>query len=289
MFKSSDYYKNLLAFASLCFLIVGLFFYFYARYYPLSDWSVAFHPAAQDLLSFKNVYASDSYSFFYPIWVLLPLTPLALLPVRLANTLVALLCIAVLAYVALRRAACPLPLALFLFMPQTLFLAANGDFVDAFTALGFVLPPQVGLFLILAKPQTGLAVALFWLVEAWRNGKLREVVRVFAPVSIAFGLSWLLFSPNQFRPLLNAPNLVGMGAPHDANIWPYGVILGLVLITWAIRSRRIGPAILASICFSPYVGFYSWPPALLGALPSQWEFVVLTAAMYLLGYSLTHY
>ncbi|NMB87329.1 MAG: hypothetical protein GYA17_03150 [Chloroflexi bacterium] len=213
---------------------------------------------------------------------MLPIYPLSLLPVRVGGVLLSLACLFTLGYVAYRRGAKPLALALFICAPQVQFMAINGDYIDVLSALGFVLPPQIGLFFVLAKPQSGAAVALFWAVEAWRKGKAREVARVFAPVTLAYALQLVCYSPNMLDALLTrAPHMVGMGAYHDANIWPYGVILGIFLLAYAIRKGDIGPAILSSACFTPYLGFYSWPVALLGLLSCHPEFILATLFLWI--------
>jgi len=56
-----------------------------------------------------------------------------------------------------------------------------------------VLPPVVGLFFIAVKPQVGIAVAIFWFVEAARRGGGREVVKVFAPIAVALAAPLAVF------------------------------------------------------------------------------------------------
>jgi hypothetical protein len=184
-------------------------------------------------------------------------------------------------YIAYKRGAKPFALALYIFMPQVQFMALNGDFIDVFTSIGFILPPQIGLFFVLAKPQAGFAVALFWLAEAWQNGKIKEVFKVFAPVTLAYALMLIMFSPNMINTLLVAPKIID--APWDANIWPYGMIIGIALLGVAIRKHNLGLAILASPCFFPYIGFYSWPIVLLGFLPNNFEFIIAIVVMCIIS------
>ncbi|MGH2583058.1 MAG: hypothetical protein ACRDFQ_09215 [Anaerolineales bacterium] len=263
---------------------IGLLAYFFIQDSRGSDWLVYFRPAARDLLELKNVYASSPYPIPYPIWSLFPAIPFALLPNQIGYALLAFSTLFVMGLVALKRGAKPVSLALFVFMPQVLFMAGNGNYFEAFAAMGLILPPQIGLFFVLAKPQIGAAVAIFWLAEAWRDGGFRQAIRIFGPVTAAYVLMFLLYSPDIFTEITEWSNTFGASQAHDANIWPYGAVLGLALLTYAIRKREFGPAILSSVCFAPYVGFYSWPIALLGLLPAKWEFGIAVLAMSIIGF-----
>ncbi len=70
----------------------------------------------------------------------------------------------------------------YLLSPPVLLSLLNAN-VECLPVLGFTLSPALGLLLVSMKPQSGLVVIVFWLVEAWRVGRLRAVVRVFAPVT----------------------------------------------------------------------------------------------------------
>src|SRR5690606_38971700 len=117
--------------------------------------------------------------------------------------------------------------------------------IDWLPLVGFVLPPQIGLFFILIKPQMGLAVALFWLVEAWREGGLREVIRVFGPVGAALALSLALYG---LWPLRSSQEVGLGGTPVSGQCrsrsvlrWsPRRCVRGALSTRWALRhaSRR---------------------------------------------------
>lgn len=93
-----------------------------------------------------------------------------------------------------------LPLAL---MPPDVgraafLLLSLAGFGYAAFKLGAKLLPA-GAFLVVVDPQIGSMVALFCLVESWRKGGWREVLRVFWPVSLALLLSFALFGLRPFR------------------------------------------------------------------------------------------
>lgn len=160
------------------------------------------------------------------------------------------------------------------FLPQVIAgsFAANVDWI---AILGFLLPPQIGLFFVLLKPQIGLGVAIFWFVEAWRRGKIKEVVKVFAPVTLAYILSFIIFGfwPARY---LELPESV-----WNTSMFPYSIAIGLVLLGLAIKNRSLNYSITASPLLSPYVAWYTWPVSILGLLPSQVSVWLAVAGLWL--------
>ncbi|RPI97261.1 MAG: hypothetical protein EHM39_09775 [Chloroflexi bacterium] len=141
--------------------------------------------------------------------------------------------------------------------------------MDWIPLVGVTLPPQIGLFLVTAKPQIVMTIALFWLVEAWRKGGPREVVRVFAPVTVAYLISFALFG-FWVRRWTEQPEQW-----WNASLFPLSVPLGLYLIVGAIREREIKYALPAGPALSPYVLFHSWSAAEIAVVSSdRWSLVV---------------
>ena len=154
-----------------------------------SDWNTTFRPATLELLAGRTPYRIRG--FYNAPWLLIPLVPLAALPPQLSRAVLFVVTLVVYGYVAVRLGARPAALVAFLLSYPMFRCVAYGQ-IDWLVSLGFILPPQIGLFFALAKPQIGLAPAVFWLTEAWRTGGIWEVVRVFGPVLLGFGLSYLV-------------------------------------------------------------------------------------------------
>ena len=157
-----------------------------------TDWHGAFYPAAQQVLHGRSPYQVST--FLSVPWTILPLLTLALLPERAgpAALFLASLLTFVFVFVAYRLGPRGPWIGAILTAPPVIHSLSIGN-LESLSLLGFVLPPQIGLFFVLMKPQVGIAMALFWLVEAWRQGGPREIGRVFAPVALALVLSVLLF------------------------------------------------------------------------------------------------
>jgi hypothetical protein len=235
------------------------------------DHSLFFRPAALELASGHSPYTVTG--FYSAPWVLLPYLLALLLPERLASFALMLLSLCAFGFAALRLGAKPLAFALFVFSPHILRTAMHGN-TDWMVALGFVLPPQIGLFLVLAKPQIGAAIAAFWLCEAARAG-WREVLRVFGPVMLALLFSFVLFG---LWPLAGAQAIT---MPYNTAAWPYAVPVGLGLLAHAIRVRKPNLAILAGPLLTPYEAVFSWAVGLLGLLPGQVEFIAGVVGLWL--------
>lgn len=80
---------------------------------PAIDWRFFFRPAAHQLLQGHSPY--DIVGFPIPFWILIPITPLAVLPEEVGRALFLLLNFAAFFFVAYRLKAKPLALAFFSF------------------------------------------------------------------------------------------------------------------------------------------------------------------------------
>jgi hypothetical protein len=240
---------------------------------PGVEWQRTFQKAALDVLHGQDPYANPY--FFNAPWTVIPLLPLAVLPDTVGRTLFFTLSFAAYAFAAYRFGAHPIALTAFLLSPPVLqtLLTAN---VDWMPLVGFVLPPQYGLLLISTKPQMGSVVAILWLAQAWQRGGIREVVRVFAPVTVLTLISFLMFGfwPLRFVGALN----VGI----NASLFPLSIPIGLALAVAALRKNRIEYAMGASPALSPYVELHSWAGALLAIVSLPAETIAAVVGLWLL-------
>jgi hypothetical protein len=238
---------------------------------PGVDWHVSYRPAVYDMLAGRSLYhlengAAASWvptSFMNPPWALLPLIPIALLPESIGRAVLVLVGLISFAFTAFRLGGRRVAVIILLLSPPVVhgLLVSNMDWM---VVLGFILPPQIGLFFVTIKPQMGAGVALFWLIEAWRKQGWRGVLKTFWPVTLVFMLSILVYGPWPLR--LGYQISVGW----NASLWPYTIPVGLALLVSALRKRKIEYAMAASPCLSPYLMMHSWVTVLLaivGSLP----------------------
>jgi len=237
------------------------------------DWRTAFRPAARAMLLTGDPYQVEG--FFNPPWTVLPMIPLAFLPEQIGAALMFVAGLAGFAFAAHRLGASPIVLGAFILSPPVMHSLLNGN-IDWLPLVGFVLPPQIGLFFILIKPQMGLAVALFWRSRPGVRGGLREVIRVFGPVGAALALSLALYG---LWPLRSSQEV---GLWWNASLWPMSIPIGLALVAAAVRSRRIEYAMGAAPCLSPYVLLHAWSGALAAILKHRVEALAAIAGLWLL-------
>jgi len=154
----------------------------------------------------------------------------------------------------------------------------NDPNIDWLIAIGYLLPPQIGLFFVLAKPQIGLAVALYWLVQTWKIGRLKLVLKTFLPVIICFLISFIFYG---LWPL----NSISLGnVAHNSSLWPYSIPIGFFLFFYGLYKKNLGYSIISTPLISPYVGPVSWAAPLLGALPNNWLFMLFIIVTWIIQF-----
>lgn len=242
---------------------------------PAIDWTITFRPATLTFLSGASPYGS--FYFVHAPWTMVFLTPLVLLPEAVGRVMLFFCGLGSYAYVAHKLGAKPIATLFLLLSPLVMHVLLNGN-MDWLAILGFVMPPQLGLFFISVKPQIGLAVAPFWLVEAWRMDGWKQVVKTFTPFTIVLLLSLFVFGlwPLEF---------INQKVPevyYNASLWPMSIPVGLALFVTALRKRKIEYAMAASPCLSPYLLFYSWGGALLAIISSVPETIVAVIGLWIL-------
>ena len=249
--------KYLILFPVYILVIYLIWSYIPEKYYV--DWVYGFRPAVWEMLNWQSPY--NGHGVFNPPWTFILLLPLALFPPKVGALLLTILTFFSLLYIALRLGASPYIALSFLLIPQVAFKAITNPNIDFLAAFGFILPPQIGLFFLAIKPQIGIGVAIYWFFEAWWDGGWKKVIKVFAPISIALLISFLIFGPY----FLQGIHLTDHEATlHSYPLWPYALPVGFALLSLAIKQREKNISITSSQFLSPYVATYTYPFALLG-------------------------
>jgi hypothetical protein len=240
-----------------------------------SDWVLVFRPAAREILSWRSPYNIDG--FYNPPWALFPLLPLALLPAPFGTLVISLSALAIY-YTAARRFGASPSIMVVLLLSVPIFSDLVYVNINWLVMLGVFLPPQIGLFFVLAKPQIGVAIAIYWLFETWRGKGFKLVLQVFAPVTIAFAASLLIYG---LWPLRSAGMI---DHPWNMSLWPGSIPLGLAFLVYALRKRDIRFALVAAPMFSPYVLATGWlfPLIALSAFSYETIAIVLGLGLWLI-------
>ena len=244
------------------------------------DYQFTFYRAARLLLAGGSPYLIPTFN--NPPWALLPLAPLALLPESLSTILYFILNVLLYAFVAYRLRARTLAFGAFMLSPPVIYGLYRLN-IDAFVLAGFIMPAPIGLFFVLMKPQMGFAMALFWLVKAWRAGGLRTVATTFAPVVLAYALSFVLFGN-----WITDRQQELTGAIWNTSLWPWSIPIGLALLFFCLRDMRQDFARAASPFLSPYLAYYSWAAVLTGFLDHEYVLAIGVVGMWVAAVILVH-
>lgn len=239
------------------------------------DWHETYFPALRKILSGANPY--DVPTFRNAPWTMLLLLPFGVLSENVGGILYFIASLAGYAWVAYSLKARPVAFVAFLFSPPVIYGLRMLN-VDVFVLVGFVLPAPVGLFFVLIKPQMGIAMAVFWFAEAWREGGVKTVLRTFSPVGIALVLSFIFFGNwivGRQSDLLDSF--------WNASLWPWALPVGLVLVALSIRDRRSDYGMAASPFLSPYLAYHSWASVLVGLLGYDFQLVIAVIGMWIAG------
>jgi hypothetical protein len=265
-----------LGLAALGLVILGAAVWAIATYVPVGvDWETAFLPAIQEISAGRNPYDLPQAPFLNTPWILIPLIPLAGLPLEWSWGVYLALSFAAFAVAAYRLGASPLGLGFFMASPMVLHSLLNGN-IEWIILLGFGLPPQLGLFLVLAKPQMSFVVVLLWAWQAWQRGGWPELIRVFGPVTLALAISFLVYGLWITRWADQTEEW------WNASLFPYSIPIGLVLTYWAFRRDDPRYAMPAGPCFSPYILLHSWVAALAAVLHNTKWTVLAVLGLWLL-------
>jgi hypothetical protein len=267
--------SQLIAIVAVCTLSIGLSAAASIALPYGIDWHEAFRPASLALLSGQSPYTVDR--FYAAPWGLLPLLALSVLPENVGRGVLLTASILSLLVVARRLGARPPAVVAFLLSPPVVHGLLNAN-IDWLVMLGFVVPPQIGLLFVVIKPQMGIGLVVYWLIEAWREGGLPRTVRVFWPVALVTGVSFLLFG---FWPL-RFQGIVDYSENFNASLWPMSIPVGLALLAASIRRREPRYAIASSPCLAPHVVFHSYAGVLASLLPMTAETIAAVIGLWIL-------
>ena len=252
----------------LCFAILTIGTYLY---FPLkSHWREIYYPALRAAIELRSPY--DVPRFYNPPWTLLPLLPLAFLPVKVGSAVMSVATMCAFAYACYRLRASRAVMVLFLLCPTVAYNYFQVN-VDWLALLGFFMPTQIGLFFLAIKPQLMGLVVPFWLWQTYRDGGIRRVAMVFGPITAAYLVSFAFFGLFYFR---------GFALPdYQATFLPYSIPFGLALVWAAFRKSRPSWLLPATSLLTPYTQHYTWSLSILGFLPNQAVTLALIVATWL--------
>ena len=240
------------------------------------DWRETYYPAARAVLDGENPYQAAP-TFRNVPWTLIPLLPLAFFSERVSGVLYFILTLSLYALTAIRLKASRMALIAFLLSSPVIYGMRMLN-VDALALLGFLLPPPIGLFFVLIKPQMGIAMIPFWMLETWREGGWKSLLRVFTPATLAMIVSYTVFGSSS----IGRSNDL-LHSTWNASLWPWAFPIGFALTILSLRNRRADQAMAASPFLTPYLAYHSWVSVLAGLMQHDLELVLAVIGMWLVA------
>jgi hypothetical protein len=265
---------QILAFAVGCVFFVLMIY----KYAPLGfDWQFAYRPAVQLAVHGETPYLFGR--FFNPPWLLLVLSPFALLPEKFGFSCFFVASYLGFAYLAYKMGAKPLAFFFFLASQPVIACVKTGN-VDWIALMGVLMPPNIGLLFVLIKPQVGIGIALYWSIQEWKKSRFKGLLKLYFPTILALILSILVFGlwPLDIFKIYNLGD-----ARYNDSIWPVGIPVGLVLLTSALKNFELRKFIAFPPFLSPYVLMQSWSGVLLSMIASDIETIAAVLGMYIIG------
>lgn len=218
------------------------------------DWEYVFQPSAKYILEGKSPYDIPSGDGFHnPPWILILTVPLSLLPLKVGSFILMAAGFCAYLYIATQQEKGSIvSAAFFILSPLAGFDIAYAN-IGWLVMLGYYMPPQIGLFFVLLKPQMGIGMALYWLYNEFRIGGIKRVFITFAPVTASILLSFAIWG---IWPL----NVVGLSERYGGNIsfFPYSLFVAILFLFLAIAKQNRRFAYCVGPLLSPYNTIYSW-------------------------------
>lgn len=157
---------------------------------PDADWYGTYYPTIRNVLAGKSPY--DVAGFHNPPWMLLLMLPFGLFPLEEGRALFFIASVLVFVFI-LWKTESGLLATIAIFLSPTLLGGLLASNPDIFVLSGVLISPVWGLFVLLIKPQLGLGLVFYYAYVFWKKGSLKDILRVFAPITLGYLLSFLIF------------------------------------------------------------------------------------------------
>ena len=229
---------------------------------PTADFYETFYAAARSVFSGQSPYSITGY--LYPPWGIIPLLPFAWMPPIPAHGLYFATCLFILVAIAWRLRANPLTIVAFILSPTVIGALLVGN-LDPIIVSGMLLPPTLGLLVLFIKPQIGVGVGFYYLMDFIRTKRYLDGLKTFAPVVAGYALSLAIFPIWLVRMVNNPSN------PWNRSLFPYAIPIGLFLLWLAVRKQNPYFALASTPFIAPYLSFYTYLVVQVGLLHEDVE------------------
>lgn len=222
-----------------------------------------FKPATLEFLSMRSPYTVEG--FYSPPWLLPILVIPSLIPDSISVPLLFVVNISAFTYTAWKSGVNRYMIIPFIVFSGVLQNAMMGN-VDGIVSLGMIVNPWVGFILLSIKPQVAIPLMSFIVIfNLTQTGKRRGffnkyIMKNFTPLLILTVLSFLAYGAW----FMNSAGAVDQ--VWNTAIWPRGILIGILMMFYAISKREFMWSMVAIPFLTPYLSPDTWAFAYMGAL-----------------------
>ncbi|MEP6896605.1 MAG: hypothetical protein ABI986_13445 [Chloroflexota bacterium] len=238
------------------------------------DWKIYYRPATLALIHGESPYSVAGFPA--PPWSLIPLIPFALLPEKLGNVLYFVFGIAITTFILLRLKAKPIVILIFLTSSPVIGYFTWGN-IDWMPMLSLILPMPIALIAAVTKPQIGIGFVIYSFFVTLKTKGLKEVIKVFAPLTLLTLLSFWMFG---FW-VSNIVSLAQVKWQHNVSFWPNGLFIAFWLLYKSIQKESPSIGLASSPFISPYVTPFTWVAVLPALLEQPVELLIVSIGLWM--------
>jgi hypothetical protein len=206
-----------------------------------------FYEAGSKIASLESPYSVACY--YSPVWVALLFSALSIFTREIAYRIYAAILFGSYIFIIWRISKQNLLISLIACCSPFIFITMQYGNIDWLVLLGLIVPKYLGIWLVLTKPQMGFTLILIWAWKIVKEQGVQKLIANFTPVALGLFVSLLLG--------MRIPNPGALSA-WSADIWPFGLLIGIPAFVFAIYKRDELLALGAAPFLTPYVGAPSW-------------------------------
>jgi hypothetical protein len=217
-----------------------------------------FYQAGSAIVSFQSPYSAECY--YSPVWVALLFSPLSVFTRDIAYRIYAAILFVSYIFIIWKISKQRLHISLIASFSPFVYMTMQYGNIDWLVLLGLISPKIIGIWLITTKPQMGFTLAILWGWRIFKERGAKSLFITFAPVTLGLIVSFLLG--------MRLPNPENLSA-WSADIWPFGLLLGIPFLVIAIQKKDDYLALATAPLLAPYFGPMSWAAILPVAMRSR--------------------
>jgi hypothetical protein len=255
-------------------LLIFMAVRFGANFSDWQDWEMFYRPATLALVNGESPY--DIKGFPAPPWSLIPLIPFALLPEKVGGILYFVFVLAVITFILFKLNSKPIAILIFLTSSPVIGSLTWGN-IDWMPMLSLILPMPIALITAVIKPQIGIGFVIYCFFITIKTKGWKEVVKVFAPLTLITLLSFWMFGFWVSR----IASLLEVRWQHNVSFWPYGAFIAFWLLYKSIQKENPYMGLASSPFISPYVTPFTWIAVLPALLQQPLELLIVSIGLWM--------